>query len=91
MLSHVGVGVLGIVAEPNKMPMGMANPAYQMEDIAEEGSSIASSIPGTPVSSTGGETRSNRLTVTYRTAADKDQEEQLCSGSDNETTGENPT
>lgn len=89
MFSHVGLGVLGIVAESTNMPLGVANPAYQMEDIAEEGSSIVSSIPGTPVFSTGGETRSNR--VTSQTAAAKDQEEQLCSGSNSGTTGESPT
>lgn len=89
----MGLGVLGIVAEPTKTPFGMANPGYQMEDIAEaeEGSSIPSSIPGTPVFSSGGETRSNRVTVTYQTAADEDQKEQSCSGSDSETTGGNPT
>ena len=43
--------MFGIVAEPNKQlmtKMGMANPGYLMEDIAEESSSIGSSIPGTP-------------------------------------------
>ena len=46
MTSH-GRSVLGIVAEQSTT-LGMANPGY-MEEIAEEGSSIGSSIPGTPL------------------------------------------
>ena len=49
--------MFGIVAEPslngnktnnNQNLIGMTNPGFQMEDIEEEGSSIGSSLPGTP-------------------------------------------
>ena len=47
MKSH-GRSVLGIVAEQSTT-MGMTNPTYLMEGIEEEGSSIGSSVPGTPL------------------------------------------
>ena len=55
--SHAGLGVFGIVAEPSlngRMKkqysghIGTTNPGFVMEEIEEEGSSIGSSLPGTP-------------------------------------------
>ena len=64
-----GRSVLGIVAEQNTT-MGMANPGYLMEEIAEEGSSIGSSVPGTPLL---GEVHSRVEETTVEAMADEEQ------------------
>lgn len=90
----MGLGVFGIVAEPNKFPIGMANPGYMMEDIAEESSSIGSSIPGTPLLGAGGKEPTQGSGETHHeTEAASDQEEQLgcTTEADRRTAGDNPT